>query len=128
MAAIPYKCPQSMLSVAADGSVTYVEPQHATRVLRGIEIDTNICDLIEFLWDHDLKTMRSCEDLNGFVYIAFPSVCDAVNAGLLTATLFCVHLATNSEYGGYVGTGLFIPQGLYNILELPFKTKSCVAL
>ena len=94
-----------------DANTECVEPHHPTRLLRGIEIDVSIYDLIEFLWDHDIETMRSCENMDGMIYIAFRTVCDAVQAGLLTANTFALRVATNNVDGGYASTALSIPIG-----------------
>jgi hypothetical protein len=109
----------SMISFTEDGGVDNIYPHHATRLLRGIEIDIGIYDLIKFLWDHGLDTMRSCENINGYVYISFRKVCDAAKAGLMTATVFALRIVTNDEDGGYAATALLIPDGhvQYPMLE-----------
>ena len=100
----------NMFVCGKSGSEGNIEPQHATVTIRGIEIDAAISDLIEFLWNHRIDTMRSCEDLNGWVYIAFRNVCDAVKAGVMVSTAFRLRVVPNDEDGGYAAPSIFIPQ------------------
>ena len=100
----------NMFVCGKSGSEGNIEPQHATVTIRGIEIDAAITDLIEFLWNHRIDTMRSCEDLNGWVYIAFRNVCDAVKAGVMVSTAFRLRVVPNDEDGGYAAPSIFYAQ------------------
>ena len=93
-----------------DGLVTEtIELKHATKQINGIEIDARICALIEFLWSKQIETLRSCEDMKGYVYIAFRTVCDAVKVGLLISNGFILGITPNSVDGGYAAPSIFIP-------------------
>jgi len=115
--------PNAMASITSDG-FDQIEPHHGTKTIRGIEVDTGICDLIEFLWDHGFETLRSCENINGFVYIAFRTVTDALNAGLMVAAGFKLNIVTNNVDGGYAAPSIFIPLGCVQYsdqIDLPRK-------
>ena len=83
-------------------------PAHETVSLDGIPIDKQIASVIKSLWDRGLPTMRSCQDANGYVYIAFKNLHDALMGGLLIADQFIMNVTPNDENGGYAAIALFI--------------------
>jgi len=98
----------AMTFMSLDG-MKGIEPHHAAKLIDGVEIDLGICDLIEFLWNQKIDTLRSCENMNGLIYIAFRNLEDAIRAGLLVAQGVRISIVTNSVDGGYAAPSIFIP-------------------
>lgn len=98
----------AMTWMSPDG-MKEIESHHAAKLINGIEIDLGICYLIKFLWSQQIDTLRSCENMNGLIYIAFRNLEDAIRAGLLVAQGFKISIVTNSVDGGYAAPSIFIP-------------------
>lgn len=94
---------------AGEFITTDYEPRHETISMNGIDIDKGIAPIIKSLWNQKITTMRSCQDCNGYVYIAFKKLRDAIKAGLLISDQFILTVVTNDWLGGYAAVAVMVP-------------------
>jgi hypothetical protein len=89
------------------------EPHHKTVCLNGVDIDEKIAPIIKAIWDAGIPTMRSCQDLNEFVYIAFENLRDAMKAGLSISDQIVLTIVTNDHNGGYAAVAVMAKNVYY---------------
>ena len=85
------------MGTVINGELKTITPNHDTVLINGIEIDKEISGLISFLWSNKIQTMRSCQDANGYIYISFLNLKDALKSGLSLFNSFMVKVVTNDH-------------------------------